>query len=93
MVNQTETAKLSLVGKHSHAVAFTTPDVNVNQSEAIINCLPAILQTTLELDDLVQLFQDELKKSFLMIAFIISTEVCCAILIPLNEATITVLIA
>ena len=62
MVNQTETAKLSLVGKHSHAVAFTTPDVDVNQSEAIINRLPAILQTTLELDDLVQLFQDELKK-------------------------------
>jgi len=66
MANQTETAKLSLVGKHSHAVAFTTPDPDVNQSEEILSRLPAILQTTLELDDLIQLFQNELKK---MIAF------------------------
>ncbi|MFT7235423.1 MAG: diguanylate cyclase (GGDEF)-like protein [Methylophagaceae bacterium] len=62
MANQTETAKLSLVGKHSHAVAFTTPDIDLEQSGAIINRLPAILQTTLELDELVQLFQDELQK-------------------------------
>ena len=60
--SQTETAKLSLVGKHSHAVAFTTPDIDVNQSEAILSRLPAVLQTTLELDDLIQLFQDELQK-------------------------------
>lgn len=62
MANQTETAKLSLVGKHSHAVAFTTPDIDNNQSNEVINRLSAILQTTLELDDLVQLFQDELIK-------------------------------
>lgn len=62
MANQTETAKLSLVGKHSHAVAFTTPDPDVSQSEEILSRLPAILQTTLELDDLIQLFQNELKK-------------------------------
>lgn len=63
MAHQTETAKLSLVGKQGHAVAFTTPDVDANQSEAIINRLPAILQTTLELDALIELFQGELQKA------------------------------
>ena len=88
--SQTETAKLSLVGKHSHAVAFTTPDIDVNQSEAILSRLPAVLQTTLELDDLIQLFQDELQK---VIAYDSNIAMCYAILIRQNAVTITVLIA
>ena len=60
--SQTETAQLSLVGKHSHAVAFTTPNADINQSEATLSRLPTVLQTTLELDDLIRLFQDELQK-------------------------------
>lgn len=65
MANQsrTETAKLSLVGQHSHAVTFTTPEIDRDQSDNILARLPAILQTTIELDDLVQLFHDEIQKA------------------------------
>lgn len=65
MANQsrTETAKLSLVGQHSHAVTFTTPEIDSDQSDNILARLPAILQTTIELDDLVQLFHDEIQKA------------------------------
>jgi diguanylate cyclase (GGDEF)-like protein len=64
MANQsrTETAKLSLVGQHSHAVAFTTPEVDSNQNENILARLPSILQTTIELDALIQLFHDEIQQ-------------------------------
>lgn len=65
MANQsrTETAKLSLVGKHSHAVAFTAPDVDANQAGALLEHLPSVLQTSLELDEVIQLFQSELGKA------------------------------
>jgi len=43
-------------------VAFTTPNADINQSEATLSRLPTVLQTTLELDDLIRLFQDELQK-------------------------------
>jgi len=64
MANQshTETARLSLVGKHSHAVAFTSPELDIHQAENILARLPSILQTTLELDDLIQLFHTEIQK-------------------------------
>ncbi len=58
----TETARLSLVGKHSHAVAFTSPDIDSHQTENVLARLPSILQTTLELDDLIQLFHTEIQK-------------------------------
>lgn len=60
--SRTETEKLSLVGQHSHAVAFTTPEIDSNQSKNILASWPAILQTTIELDDLIQLFHDEIRK-------------------------------
>tara|TARA_R110002111_G_scaffold219687_4_gene281832 strand:- start:2262 stop:3185 length:924 start_codon:yes stop_codon:yes gene_type:complete len=60
--SQTETAKLSLVGKHSTAVAFTSPELDTHQAENVLTRLPSVLQTTLELDDLIQLFHGEIQK-------------------------------
>lgn len=60
--SNTETAKLSLVGKHGHAVALDLPEADANQSEALLERLPSVLQTTLELDDLIDLFRKEIIK-------------------------------
>jgi len=57
-----ETAKLSLVGKHSHAIDFNVPEHGENQLEDVIARLPAVLQTTLELDELISLFHTEISK-------------------------------
>jgi len=64
MANQTETAKLSLVGEHGHAVAFTEPqqDLELNRVEDVIARLPAVLQTSIELDEVVYLFHNEISK-------------------------------
>lgn len=61
---QTETAKLSLVGKHNHAVAFSVPqqDSNLDQLEDIVARLPSVLQTTIELDEVIKLFHNEISK-------------------------------
>lgn len=58
--SHTETAKLSLVGKHSHAVDFITPEHDANQAEDIIARLPAVLQTTIDLEELINLFHNEI---------------------------------
>lgn len=58
--SQTETAKLSLVGKHGHAVDFITPDHDTSQVEDVLARLPAILQTTIELEELINLFHNEI---------------------------------
>jgi diguanylate cyclase (GGDEF)-like protein len=61
---QVETAKLSLVGKHSHAVAFSAPqqDNDIPQVEDVLARLPSVLQTTIELDDVITLFHNEISK-------------------------------
>jgi diguanylate cyclase (GGDEF)-like protein len=61
---QVETAKLSLVGKHNHAVAFADPrqDNDLHQVEDVIARLPSVLQTTIELDDVITLFHNEISK-------------------------------
>lgn len=60
----TETAKLSLVGKHSHAVAFTEPqqDLELNRVDDVLSRLPAVLQTTIDLDEVINLFHTEISK-------------------------------
>lgn len=66
MVEQTqvETAKLSLVGKHNHAVAFADPqqENELHQVEDVLVRLPTVLQTTIELDDVIKLFHNEISK-------------------------------
>jgi len=57
-----ETAKLSLVGKHSHAVNFSQSKDDNQDIEYIAARLPAILQTSLELDDVIELFHREITK-------------------------------
>ena len=57
----TEQATLSLVGKHNHAIALDTPQ-REESIEDVIARLPAVLQTTLELDDVINLFHKEISK-------------------------------
>lgn len=59
-----ETAKLSLVGKHSHAVNFSPAKDDNHDLEYIAARLPAILQTSLNLDDVIVLFHKEISKVF-----------------------------
>jgi diguanylate cyclase (GGDEF)-like protein len=64
MENQShpENAKLSLVNNHSSVVAATTQQHDHNTVEDVAARLPAILQTTLELDELIKLFHNEISK-------------------------------
>ncbi len=57
-----ETAKLSLVGKHSHAVDFAIPQDAPSSVEDIIARLPAVLQTTLEVATVIELFHTQANK-------------------------------
>lgn len=57
-----ETAKLSLVGKHIHAVDFSQPKDEHQNAEHIAERLPTILQTSLELDEVIALFHKEINK-------------------------------
>ena len=57
-----ETAKLSLVGKHGHAVDFSTPKHALENAEEVASRLPAVLQTSLELDEVINLFHKEISK-------------------------------
>lgn len=57
-----ETAKLSLVGKHSHAVDFSQSKDDNQDLEYIAARLPAVLQTSLDLDDVIGLFHKEISK-------------------------------
>jgi diguanylate cyclase (GGDEF)-like protein len=61
---QPETTKLALVGKHAHAVAFNEAqqDLDLNQIEDVAARLPSVLQTTIELDDIIHLFHNEIRK-------------------------------
>ncbi|PCJ31292.1 MAG: GGDEF domain-containing protein [Gammaproteobacteria bacterium] len=64
MENQlhSETAKLSLVGQHGHAIDVSTPPAKVGNAEEVIARLPAVLQTSLELDEMIGLFNREVSK-------------------------------
>lgn len=53
------TAKLSLVGKHSHAIDFAIPQGAPNSVEDITARLPAILQTSLEVATVIELFHNQ----------------------------------
>jgi len=57
-----ETAKLSLVGKHSHAINFSQTKDDPQDIEYIAARLPAVLQTSLDLDDVIVLFHKEITK-------------------------------
>ena len=57
-----ETAKLSLVGKHNHAINFSQAKDDNQDIEYIAARLPAVLQTSLELDDVIELFHKEINK-------------------------------
>ena len=57
----TEQATLSLVGNHNHAVALNAPQ-HQDSVEDVIARLPAVLQTSLELDSVINLFHNEIKK-------------------------------
>lgn len=62
---QPETAKLSLVGKHSHAIAFNEEvqqDSELDLVDDVIARLPSVLQTTIELDEVINLFHNEIAK-------------------------------
>lgn len=61
---QTETAKLSLVGKHGNAVAYSEPqqDLELNRIEDVVARLPSVLQTTIDLDEVINLFHREISK-------------------------------
>ncbi|MFT7413471.1 MAG: diguanylate cyclase (GGDEF)-like protein [Methylophagaceae bacterium] len=57
-----ETAKLSLVGKHRHAIDFSQSNDDNQDIEYIAARLPAVLQTSLELEDVIGLFHKEITK-------------------------------
>jgi len=58
-----EAAKLSLVGEHGHAIDVTTQQSLLDNAEDIAARLPAILQTSLELDEIISLFHKEMSKT------------------------------
>jgi diguanylate cyclase (GGDEF)-like protein len=57
-----ETAKLSLVVKHNHAIDFSQTKDELQDAEYIAGRLPAVLQTSLELDEVIGLFHKEINK-------------------------------
>lgn len=64
MVNRLtkETTKLSLVGKHSHAIDLIVPEHDADKLDDVLARLPSILQTTLELQEVINLFHNEIRK-------------------------------
>mgnify|MGYP000117161505 FL=1 len=61
---QTDTAKLSLVGTQGNAIAFNDQqqDLELNQVEDVIARLPSVLQTSIDLDEVINLFHTEVSK-------------------------------
>jgi diguanylate cyclase (GGDEF)-like protein len=56
----TDTTKLSLVGGNQHAAAFIESKPQLDELEHIAARLPAVLQTSLELDDVINLFHGQI---------------------------------
>ncbi len=58
----TENVKLSLVGQHGRAVDIATPQHDYIDAEQVAARLPAVLQTSLDLETIVGLFDKEVSK-------------------------------
>lgn len=56
-----EQATLSLVGNHNHAIEVDAPQLQ-DSIEDVLARLPAVLQTSLELDTIINLFHKEISK-------------------------------
>jgi diguanylate cyclase (GGDEF)-like protein len=56
----TDTTKLSLVGGNQHTAAFIESKPQLDELEHIAARLPAVLQTSLELDDVINLFHGQI---------------------------------
>ncbi len=65
MVKQlnSDNAKLSLVSDRNHASAFIESQPKQDSIEMVAASLPAILQTSLELDDVITLFHDKINNT------------------------------
>jgi len=59
---QTESTKLSLVGNHNQATDVSSAQRNYETSEDVAARLPAVLQTSLELESIIALFDKEISK-------------------------------
>jgi len=59
---KTEHAKLSLVGQHGRAVDVEAPQHDFIDAEQVAARLPAVLQTSLELEAIIGLFDKEISK-------------------------------
>lgn len=59
-----ESAKLSLVSNHNRAFDFNQPKDGHQDIEYIASRLPTVLQTTLDLDEVIELFHKEISKAF-----------------------------
>ena len=59
---QTEKAKLSLVGQHGRAIDVATPHHDFDTADDVAARLPAVLQTSLDLDTIISLFDKEISK-------------------------------
>ena len=60
---QAEIAKLSLVGKDHHAIDFSLPQRDLQNAEDVSARLPSVLQTSLDLDEVIGLFHKEISKA------------------------------
>ena len=59
---QAETAKLSLVGKHGQSIDVSSPQHGYDNVDDIVARLPAVLQTSLDLETIIALFDTEISK-------------------------------
>ncbi|MDB2705625.1 GGDEF domain-containing protein [Pseudomonadota bacterium] len=59
---QSDTTKLSLVGQHGRAVDVSSPQHSFESAEDVAARLPAVLQTSLDLDTIISLFNKEVSK-------------------------------
>jgi len=60
--SHSETAKLSLVGNHGEAIDVSPPQQDFNNAEDIAARLPAVLQTSLELEEIIALFHKQISQ-------------------------------
>lgn len=59
---QSETTKLSLVGQHGRAVDVASPQYDFESAEDVATRLPAVLQTSLDLNTIISSFNKEVSK-------------------------------
>ncbi|PHS71441.1 MAG: GGDEF domain-containing protein [Methylophaga sp.] len=61
-LHQTETAKLSIVSRHGNTIVSTEPLHELEHADNVAARLPSVLQTTLELDEMLNLFDKEIRQ-------------------------------